>query len=78
MALPHAAELTLSLCKLSDVTEPSLDAPLLGKVLFMGRVFLKRAWRICSAQCSLLMVAQFSAWLPGASQLLKAVAQSNR
>lgn len=62
MALPHPEKLTLSLCKLSDTTQPSLDMPLLGTVLFMGHVFLECAWHVCFAQYLLLMVARLSAW----------------
>lgn len=62
MAVPQPAELTLSLCKLSDMTEPSLGTLLLGMVLSMGHVFLKGAWHICFAQYLLLMAAQLSAW----------------
>lgn len=38
------------------MTELSLGMPLLGTVLFMGHVFLKRAWHICFAWYLLLMV----------------------
>lgn len=47
----------LCLCRLSDMAEPSLDAPLWRVEAFMGHVFLKRARYVCFAQCLLLMVS---------------------
>lgn len=76
MALPHPAELTLLVCKLSDMTELSLGMALLGTVLFMGHVFLK--WHICFAQYLQLMVARLSAWATRCIQLLKVVVQLHR
>lgn len=61
IALPPLAELTL-LCKLSDMTEPSLGTSLFGMGLFMDHVFLKHTWNTCFALCLLLMVAWLSAW----------------
>lgn len=46
-------------------------------VLFTGRVFLKCAWRVCFAQCLLLLLPDYLHGLPGASPPLRMVAQLN-
>lgn len=77
MTLPHPVEMTLSFCKISDTTGTSLDVQLLRTVLFIGHVFLKHAWRVCFAQCLLLLLPDYLHGLSGASQLLRMAAQLN-
>lgn len=74
-ALTSIAELTL-LYKLSDMTEPSLATSLLGMGLFKDHEFLKHTGNVCFVLCLLVVVPDYLHGLPGASQLLRVVAQS--